>query len=425
MPQTRAQALSEVELNILTDKLIAKENQLKQQQLAFQEIMEEERESLRSQETQRCEELNKVIRELRTKVVDLESRVASDSAPVTTSSIEQELLALKAELRSMRENSISVPIQNQIGNFGTGFQWRDVLDSIPTFDGHNMTVIKFSRICKRASEMVPPNLEPQLVRAIRAKITGRAYIAIEDETHQSMTDLIDSLRSKFAPLKSPHYYKGKLADIFKAPQEHVLDYISRVKDLKSAVIDSEKSEGKPVDPELDSFTLKCFVDGLPTDHRILLKLEGYTGLNDAYNKAVLVANSLNIDKDRARTRPPPGAPPPRPPITSDMRQPVFTNAPRPTPPVVCPICNKFGHTERDCFRNPMNQPHGSRQPPPEKFCSICKRNDHYASECRVQRQGNPQNLPSTDARRDNRVTARPVHTVETGESEVPASTTSN
>lgn len=427
MPQTRAQALSEAELTILTDKLIAKENQLKQQQIAFQEIMEQEREGLRNQEAERCEELNKIIRELRNKVTDLESRATPEATRTPAFSLEQEILSLRAEIRNIRESSIHNTNQGSSGNFETAFQLRDVLDMIPTFDGHNMPVIKFSRVCKRAREMIPPHMELQLVRAIRAKITGRAYVAIEDETHSTISGLIETLRNKFAPLKSPHYYKGKLADIFKAPQEHILDYISRVKDLKSAVIDSEKSEGKPVDPELESFTLKCFIDGLPTDHRILLKLEGYTDLTDAFNKAILVANSLNTDKDRARMKPLSSAPPPHHSVTSNPKQSNFVNTSRLTQPTVCPICNKFGHTERECFRNPLNQPHGSRGSPPNKFCNICKRNNHNTSECRAQtqRQGNTQTLPLTGAQRDNRATARPVHTVEMKEPETPASTISN
>jgi len=63
---------------------------------------------------------------------------------------------------------------------------RDALELVPKFDGHNMPVLQFARACKRAKELIPLTNENHLVRLLRNKLIGHAYIAVEDEIHNSV-----------------------------------------------------------------------------------------------------------------------------------------------------------------------------------------------------------------------------------------------
>lgn len=395
---------------MLTEKILAREKRVEEQSRAIQASLDSERERIRREESERNEELYKVIEDLKAKLSNFESRISPSPIPPVCS-IDQELQALRMELQSIREGPINYHDRSQFPE--TGISIRDALENIPIFNGNNIPILHFGRACKRALDIISPHSEPRLVRAIRTKLQGRAYTAIEDELHNTVDDLIESLRNKFSPLKHSSYYRGQLSDIHKLPQEHILDYIGRIKDLKLAILDGERQEGKPIDSSLDSFILTCFIKGLPTDHRILLKLDGYSGLQDAFNKATIIANELHHEKERSKPKPQPQ------PHQIFVRPPANSNTPsRPfeTPPkaaltanlsrpiITCSICNRFGHSETNCFKNPRNLPSTSAGPPRVKYCEFCKRYNHDISECRSykfqQQQGNATGPSPPNARRE-------------------------
>jgi len=107
------------------------------------------------------------------------------------------------------------------------------LELIPKYDGHNIPVWQFARACKRARDSIPFVDEAHLVHLIRNKLTGHAYLAVEDETHYTIEKFLDSLKKTFGTGRSSNYYRGQLSINYKKPNEHILDYIGRVKDLRN------------------------------------------------------------------------------------------------------------------------------------------------------------------------------------------------
>lgn len=97
---------------------------------------------------------------------------------------------------------------------------REALEIVPKFDGHNIPVLQFARACKRAKELTPFANEAHLVRLLRSKLTGHAYLAVEDEEHTSIDKLVDSLKRTFGPSRNSNYYRGQLSINFKKPTEH-------------------------------------------------------------------------------------------------------------------------------------------------------------------------------------------------------------
>lgn len=416
MPQTRSQTLSEAELEILTDKLAAQEKRLREQREQLHTELEFERERIRKEEAEKTEDLCKTIEDLRARVNEFESRISPSPMP-QVSSYDHELHALRSELRNLREHTVAS--QGKL-NVDSGISIRDALENVPIFDGNNISILQFGRACRRALDLISSCDESKLVRAIRSKIQGRAYIAIEDETHNTIDNLLESLRRKFSPLKHSSYYRGLLSDIYKYPNEHTLDYIGRIKDLRTAIQDGERQEGKPIDPELETFILRCFVTGLSAEHKILLKLEGYSGLQDAFSKAIIIANDLQQEKERAKPKPQPLFNRVTVPLPSNLNvapKPFVnqreTQGNLPRPPITCSICNRFGHSANQCYRNHPSTSTALTKP---KFCEFCLRYNHDITECRSYKfqkeQGNSLSPSSTNARREQGPRERSTHIIE-------------
>jgi len=246
---------------------------------------------------------------------------------------------------------------------------RDALELISKYDGHNIPVWQFARACKRARDSIPFVDEAHLVHLIRNKLTGHAYLAVEDETHYTIEKFLDSLKKTFGTGKSSNYYRGQLSINYKKPNEHILDYIGRVKDLKSAIIEGDQTVLKRqlVIDEIaliDSFALESFYEGLPREFRTELKAEGYAGLTDAFAKAIAINKRLEKDEFRAQnrnTRSCEGLPSPlpsTPPGVSILRRNTSSNQqqsqePAPTvsediPRKICSYCKNFGHLLSEC-----------------------------------------------------------------------------
>ncbi|KYN07860.1 hypothetical protein ALC62_01166 [Cyphomyrmex costatus] len=182
---------------------------------------------------------------------------------------------------------------------------RDALELVPKYDGHNIPVLQFARACKRAKELAPLINENHLVRILRNKLTGHAYLAVEDEIHDSIDQLIDCLKRNFGPARSSNYYRGQLSINFKKSSEHILDYIGRTKDLRNAIIEGDQTQfGRELNPyeieQIDSYSLESFFEGLPPEYRSEMRIEECYTLLDAYNKAILI--NKRLERDRARQR---------------------------------------------------------------------------------------------------------------------------
>jgi len=59
--------------------------------------------------------------------------------------------------------------------------FREATETVPYFDGYNVSLQQFTRACRRAREIVPPFAERTLTKLLVAKLRNRAYYAVEDE----------------------------------------------------------------------------------------------------------------------------------------------------------------------------------------------------------------------------------------------------
>ncbi|KYN01709.1 hypothetical protein ALC62_07494 [Cyphomyrmex costatus] len=178
--------------------------------------------------------------------------------------------------------------------------FREVTESVPYFDGYNIPLSRFTRACRRAREIIPPNAERDLTKLLINKLGHRAYYAVEDEPCDSIIDLIDLLTGAFGPPGAVDKYRGEISTIYMKPKERILDYISRVKDLRTAIIDAERRERRYLDPyfitQIDDLTTRSFIDGLPFEYRIQMGSEARMTHTGAFAAAKAISKRRELDK---------------------------------------------------------------------------------------------------------------------------------
>lgn len=254
---------------------------------------------------------------------------------------------------------------------------RDALELVPKYDGHNIPVWQFARACKRAKESIGVVDEAVFVRMLRNKLSHHAYLAVEDETHLTVDKLLDALKRTFGPNRDSNYYRGQLSNAYKKPGEHILDYIGRIKDLRTAIIEGDqtnlnRSLTEAESSAIDAYALEAFYEGLPRDYRIELKAEGYSCLSDACSKTITIQKRLEREEARYRSGQNPrdrsaaiqGPPPVRvaqrdapfvPSTQNTDRQTAVSGTPNITGQKICGYCKNFGHVINECRKRQYNE----------------------------------------------------------------------
>ncbi|CAK9824011.1 Retrovirus-related Pol polyprotein from transposon 412, partial [Anthophora retusa] len=236
------------------------------------------------------------------------------------------------------------------------YSLREAVEAVPSYDGTNISVFQFIRACKRAKELVSPHAEGTLARLIINRLKGRAYLAIEDEPCSSIRDLCDIMRIIFGPQKNVEQYRGALASTYQLPDEHIIDYVSRIKDLRSAIIDCERGSRHVDLLEVDDFALRCFSDGLIPEIRHLLMLSQPSTLSEAFVKARELYRRLELDRERQRTAQKATysakAAQRNPEIDIPLQR--TATAPRASVPKTCSYCKNIGHTIDECHKRRYN-----------------------------------------------------------------------
>jgi len=305
--------LSEAEIEHLQRKLNEKEERLRKEadllreQRAEYEENAQALENLRIQmekngELQRQGAASEDIVVLKAELEELRREMARMRRPVspTPRFSGQSLFTLGEPERTRESLSGNPPSELPKVSF------REATDSVPSFDGYNVSLSQFIRACRRAKEIVPPSSERNLTKLLINKLRGRAYYAVEDEPCETVTQLTDLLTTAFGSAKTIDQYRGELSTVYQKPQEHMLDYICRVKDLRSSILDAERREigslSEDTISSIDQLTARSFCDGLPLQYRLQMSELLHTRPFEAFAKAKALAKREELDRDRYKTR---------------------------------------------------------------------------------------------------------------------------
>ena len=223
--------------------------------------------------------------------------------------------------------------------------------------------------------MIPRQMEVPLTKLIKSKLRGRAYAAVEDSDCYSIGSLCDVLKETFGPRMDIDQIKGDLAHIYMRKGEHILDYISRVKDLRSAILDCDRDL---IDTrEVDELTAKRFIKGLPNQLYCNMHHVENKPLSTVFREAIHIYQRLKLEESRL------GRPMP------DMRRVQFSESrnirPR-EPDTDSPSCDSWRSSppryeyvsRREPPQSPRYEPPcdttgpNRRVPPADRFCRYCK-----------------------------------------------------
>lgn len=235
--------LTEAELEIVSANLVQRETQHKEEVAAFRKEYEESQREI----------ANRARGD-----IDLEAIVASLRADVR-----REIDGMHAMNAALQSHNRTLPTHDEHterDNYPREnerrersmpetprISFREVTESIPMFDGYNISLMQFARACKRAREIMPPSSEYDLTRVLINKLRGRAYYAVEDEPCTSITQLLNLLNGAFGASRTIDQYRGELSACYLKPGEHMLDYVSRIKELRTLILDAERRENGRTD----------------------------------------------------------------------------------------------------------------------------------------------------------------------------------
>lgn len=154
--------------------------------------------------------------------------------------------------------------------------------------------------CERAYNLLSSVQESQLVQFIITKLEADAYQVIEGNIYTRVTDILDKLKAIFAPNKSVAQYHGELANTYKLPNETILHYAGKIKNLKSAILDGNRRQGKGTKrsfiDEIDEEVLEAFINGLPSNIITRMEHRSINNLDEAIECAVKISKNLKAEK---------------------------------------------------------------------------------------------------------------------------------
>lgn len=428
--------LTEAELEIVSANLAQREAQHKEEVAAFRKEYEESQREIE----------NKARVE-----IDLESIVAS-----LREDVRREIDSIRAMNAAMQSPGRTLPTRDEHRERDDysrenerrernmpetpRISFREVTESIPAFDGYNISLMQFARACKRAKEIVPPSSEYDLTRVLINKLRGRAYYAVEDEPCTSITQLIDLLYGAFGASRTIDQYRGELSACYLKPGEHMLDYVSRIKELRTLILDAERREygrtGTLTTSEVDELTARSFCDGLPLQYRLQMRPEHYVHPFEAFSTAKTLAKREELDRQR-HSRAAPAPRPSLPPRSHDYQQasPRYRSPPRryerDNPPLRAITNGQRGlPPTRDTRNNDSYRSLPARPAANNLWCRYCKIAGHEIHECRKRAYNNNSNTrqgnypgPSTrqDPPRGEPRPVQPIRSIEATQEESPES----
>lgn len=422
------------EIEFLLQKVNDKEKQLKEQAEALQ-IKQDHLSKLQDEIEQRdasdANETTEIMHSIVHQIEKLSQRMTT-----TIKTIADEIKGLNERVSNLEVPQKSVAYNEQSNaqhtrrqinpspEISSPIRFKDAVETIPKFDGHKMSVFHFSKICERALELIPQYYEYHLVQLIINKLQGHAYAAVEGNEYTTVLELTRRLKKIFGPNKSVDQYRGELANIFMKPNENIFDYITRVQELRTAIIDEEMTVSGYIEESLkdriEQNAMNSFINGLPSDLLIRVKLERPYNFENCISTAIQLSKTIEAENARKRIANPNRSNIlPRADFSRETNASTNNNLYNPL--------NSQSHTSNVPFIKPLIPGQPGPNYPTFKVCNYCKNPGHVISECRKlaykrstegttlnpsppynrQKTGNLQDVPiSNDVRRNESQTGR-------------------
>lgn len=349
-----------------------------------------------------------------------ENKIELDQSVIKTSGDNIAPPAAKIELPSDGDKVKSTPgkIKSTMVNHNQVVSLRDALAVIPEYDGKTSSLGAFIQGCEEAVEMLEPESEKYLVKAVRVKIKGEPRRTIHLNTFANIEELVDFLKSIYAPSRNIYQLQGELGAIYQKQDESVIAYSNRLRDVGFQILDAyEFGRSNEADEAFKKNTEDslpaCFINGLRPE--IEQRMGRHHEIDDAVKEAVKIEREIAA---RAALRGEKTSPPePRgnktekrnvnvviseeticqvckktghiaptcPTLKQNNAQSGETQEQKTEPKrnAVCQVCNKIGHSADKCFKlyPPQSKNQATIPAPMITVCQVCNKRGHTADKC--------------------------------------------
>ncbi|KAK2577708.1 hypothetical protein KPH14_007149, partial [Odynerus spinipes] len=221
---TRQTAVSEAELSLVHEQLTKKEQMLKEQAAAMQREsswlqeqanqLRQEQENLERSRREGSTPVEQIMRELRAEMDPFKNLInqlkeqVDDIQKHSRDPVHRRSNNLESQVQPMVDDEEPHDTRAEIKSVNTqSLRLKDAIESVPRYDGYRIPIYQYARACERARDMISPASESALVSLIINKLQGHAFQAVEDAEIATVTQLIDRLKSIFAPRKSLDQYR--------------------------------------------------------------------------------------------------------------------------------------------------------------------------------------------------------------------------
>lgn len=221
--------------------------------------------------------------------------------------------------------------------------YKDALSAVPDFDGKNMDFVCFAEGCEEALGMIPPHYEENFVKSLRNKLKDDVRRSIIAVRFSKVSELVEHLRSIYAPHEAVYEALGKLSNVFPKSNEEVIAFANRVRELGKRILDAFKREYGTVSQTFitsaDESLKKCFLRGLKSEISVRMLSVDSESLNELITKAIVIEKENDaISQMRGLSE-----------GKSEKRVSHGTVHKVQSEQIVCQLCKKIGHDATECW----------------------------------------------------------------------------
>ncbi|KAI4472254.1 hypothetical protein M0802_017009, partial [Mischocyttarus mexicanus] len=167
---------------------------------------------------------------------------------------------------------------------------KEITEQIPKFDGYNISARDFIKSCENATTKLVRYSIQDIIQTFKSRLMGSAYRLLIGVEFHPIEEFLDAVKKTFSPRKTANQYIGEIGNLRQNPNETVMQYACRTRELETALIDSIKTEfpenSAQIINKVETDLLKGFTDGITTSIRTELRLNGNKTLTDAIADAI-------------------------------------------------------------------------------------------------------------------------------------------
>lgn len=285
------------------------------------------------------------------------------------------------EIEDYPEKSINVlvPIANNANMAETpqSISIKDAIKVVPEFDGEVLPLTPFLDGCDEALGIVGRTNERNLVKLLRAKLTGEARKSLIGQNFDSLEEFKAFLKKLYFAPTSLHQLRAQAGQLYQFENESVVSYANRMREIGRKIIETYTHNENPSAQQLDSFKestdallMECFRRGL--DLSIEQRLGEQNSLQELFTQAVKIEKQLaDIEQLRSGNYNLAGQPR-KSNIASCLAADIKTQF---ADVIKCQLCNGT-HSAKDCPKVK-----GKGQKDGREACQICHKRNHLAPQC--------------------------------------------